>query len=203
MNHENCVNRNVPLPSRLLDLGRLSDWKEIRLQKTGGAQGHHAALSHSWGRSGHFTTSRDSIAARKEGIKIGELPRTSRDAVEIVKRLGLRYLWIDSLCLCQVDVEDWARESAKMAAVYSNSFITIAADGAKDNSEGLFSRRSVRRHVPVRLSSHNGSSISLLTFLLSSNKEAFSWRYVEMWGEPLSERAWALQERLLPKRVLH
>jgi hypothetical protein len=52
----------------------------------------------------------------------------------------MRYLWIDSLCICQDDSEDWERESANMAAVYSNSYLTIAATNAKNNAVGCLTR---------------------------------------------------------------
>jgi hypothetical protein len=136
--HEDCKPSSLPLPSRLLDLEGCKDPKEIKLQDTGGANGHYAALSHCWGCKGQFTTSHASIAARKEGIKIEGLSRTFRDAVEIVRRMGIRYLWIDSLSILQDDAEEWACESANMAAVYSNSYLTVAAAHAKDGSGRFF-----------------------------------------------------------------
>jgi Heterokaryon incompatibility protein (HET) len=197
------VASNLPLPSRLLDLEGCSNRNEIRLQETGGLHGHYAALSHSWGRIGHFTTSRASIAARKEGIEIKELPKTFQDAMEIARRMGIRYLWIDSLCICQDDVEEWARQSAEMAAIYSNAYLTIAAAHTEDNSGGCFNRPSRRRHVPIQFTAPDSTSGQLLAFLLPSGKEALSQFYLELSSEPLTKRAWALQERLMAQRILH
>lgn len=36
-----------------------------------------------------------------------ELPKTFFEAVAIVRNLNIRYLWIDTLCIVQDDLEDW------------------------------------------------------------------------------------------------
>lgn len=35
-----------------------------------------------------------------------DLPKTGQDAVFIVRKLGFRYLWVDSLCIIQDDEDD-------------------------------------------------------------------------------------------------
>ena len=54
-------------------------------------------------------------------------PKAFIDAVHITRRLGVPYLWIDALCIVQDSVDDWEAESAKMASIYANAYITIAA----------------------------------------------------------------------------
>ncbi|KAG4433188.1 hypothetical protein IFR05_011323 [Cadophora sp. M221] len=77
------------------------------------------------------------------------------DAIEVAKRLGLRYLWIDSVCIIQDDEEDWERESSKMADVYQNSYITIAATCAADSSVGMFSiARAIHHPRLINYSQH-------------------------------------------------
>jgi hypothetical protein len=44
-----------------------------------------------------------------------------QDAISVTRALGIRYLWIDALCILQDSVKDWEQESANMAAVYTNS----------------------------------------------------------------------------------
>lgn len=41
------------------------------------------------------------LEAATNGIEINTLPKTFQDAVEATRRLGVRYLWIDSLCIIQ------------------------------------------------------------------------------------------------------
>ena len=64
------------------------------------------------------------------------LPRTIRDAMEVTRRLGYRFLWVDRLCIVQDDEATKPAHLASMAAIYGNSSITIIADNVGDD-EGL------------------------------------------------------------------
>jgi hypothetical protein len=48
-------------------------------------------------------------------IRVSLLPQTFQDAIHIAQRLGVNYLYIDSLYILQDSVEDWQREAATMA----------------------------------------------------------------------------------------
>jgi hypothetical protein len=61
-----------------------------------------------------------------------------RDAVRVAETLGLRYLWIDRLCIIQDDGEDWARESSQMFNIYEGAVLTISADGSTSVWDGIF-----------------------------------------------------------------
>lgn len=65
------------------------------------------------------------------------LPRTIRDAVDFVSRLGERLLWVDALCLIPDDPLDIQRGTTVMDLIYGNSILTIAAAGGKDADAGL------------------------------------------------------------------
>lgn len=69
---------------------------------------------------------------------MANLPKTFRDAVQITRALNIRYLWIDSLCIIQDDQRDWASEASQMGKYHLNSFLTLAADAARDGSQGYF-----------------------------------------------------------------
>jgi hypothetical protein len=70
------------------------------------------------------------------------LLRTIRDAIQFTRKLGIRYIWVDLLCIIQDDPENWAREAASMAQVYCNAYITIAATKSPDAEGGLFAKIS-------------------------------------------------------------
>src|SRR5438034_1924444 len=76
------------------------------------------------------------------------LPKTFQDAVLLTRALGVRYLWIDSLCIIQDDEKDWKRENPKMGEVYQYATITIAAAHARDSSEGCFYEEPCVTFVP-------------------------------------------------------
>src|SRR6266536_1884384 len=76
-------------------------------------------------------------------IALDDLPNTFRDASKICKRLGVRYLWDDCLCIIQDSKEDWQVESAKMDNTYRNAWCSIAATKAQDLSGGCFTERAL------------------------------------------------------------
>ncbi|KAK8013124.1 hypothetical protein PG991_009395 [Apiospora marii] len=65
------------------------------------------------------------------------LPELFRDAARVTKNFGLQYLWIDAICIIQDSAEDWVAEASKMAEVYGNAYLTIAADSSGDAFQGL------------------------------------------------------------------
>jgi len=74
----------------------------------------------------------------EEGISFGDLPKKLQDTMEFAQGVGIKYVWIDSLCIIQGNGQDWHSEAAKMGEVYRNAAFVVAASGAKDSSEGLF-----------------------------------------------------------------
>lgn len=140
------------------------------------------------------------MQARRSGIALREIPRTFRDAVMIARRLGLRYLWIDSLCICQDDSEDWARESGLMADVYSNAYVVIAANRSSDCDGGCFHERAPRQKA-VQVPTMGRRENVYMTRLFPSDHG--HWPNIDFSKEPLSERGWALQERTMAQRTLH
>jgi hypothetical protein len=99
------------------------------------------------------------MANRLSGIKLTDLPPTLRDAVLVTRALGIRYLWVDSLCIIQGDLRDWERESGKMANIYRNSFLTICAVQGQSCLSG-FLHRELPKQVNIPFTSTIDCSIS-------------------------------------------
>jgi hypothetical protein len=133
-----CRAAKSTLPTRVVYVGDGS--REPYLYETSREDALYTALSHCWGgkKNIHLTTKTADLEIRGESIPISTLPKTFADAVLLTRKLGIKYIWIDSLCIIQDDAEDWVRESARMAEVYQNAALTISADGAADGSQGLF-----------------------------------------------------------------
>lgn len=53
----------------------------------------------------------------KQKVFFNDLPKTFQDAVTICVALDINYIWIDSLCILQDSLEDWAVQGSKMAQV--------------------------------------------------------------------------------------
>ncbi|KAH6713366.1 heterokaryon incompatibility protein-domain-containing protein [Leptodontidium sp. MPI-SDFR-AT-0119] len=133
------------LPTRLVDVGPPgSNVEPCLVETTGHPDGQWVALSHCWGevQNHPLKTTRDNLVERLAGIPPSSMPKSFMDAVAVTKALGLRYIWIDSLCIIQEDEDDWLAESKHMGSVYEEAVLTIAASSAENSTKGLFIRRS-------------------------------------------------------------
>ena len=70
------------------------------------------------------------------------MPKTYQGTVTIVKALGFRYLWIDSLCIVRDSGDNRRTECAQMDKIYADAVLTTAADGP-DASSGFLSSRQL------------------------------------------------------------
>ncbi len=141
------------VPSRLLALPISSppknDERIVKLVPSSalGAQTQYLALSHQWGGP-EFPLPRTLESNledhTKHGIPYDNLPKTFRDAIDVTIALGYGYLWIDSLCIVQDSSEDWKKEARRMAIIYDNAILTIAAMDAENSSQGLFPTKASR-----------------------------------------------------------
>lgn len=143
-NHEACRKEHIamawntsqpPLPSRVLEVGQ-QEGDVIRLKHSKGSTGRYICLSHCWGQNPTLMLTKANLSTLSNGISKKDLQAVYRDAIEFCKRLGVKYIWIDSLCIVQDDANDWALESAKMASYYGQCYICLAATSAADHDEG-------------------------------------------------------------------
>ncbi|KAK5745333.1 hypothetical protein LTR17_001494 [Elasticomyces elasticus] len=179
------------VPTRLLELTPTKRHPTIRLVNTADLQEgsvFYTTLSHCWGHTLNFELLRNNARRLRTAIPWNSLPRTFQDAAIVTARLGVRYLWIDSLCIMQDDKDDWAKEASRMSAVYTNSVLNLAADASRDSHGGLFRRREPRL---------------VHSFFVPSVHPRLDEReylcYANSWDEDvektqLSSRAWVLQE---------
>lgn len=101
----------------------------------------YICLSHCWGRKRHFQLTNETIQQLRAGVRKSILAKNFQDAILITRFLGIRYLWIDALCILQDSVSDWEQESARMGQYYKYSWITIAAGMSEDGESGFLGRR--------------------------------------------------------------
>ncbi|CAG9974982.1 unnamed protein product, partial [Clonostachys byssicola] len=91
----------------------------------------YIALSYCWGppeKAKHqLKTETSTLKNRLQQIPFLTLPKIHQDSVRICRALGVRYLWIDSLCIIQDDKADWDHEAERMGNVYANAYLTICA----------------------------------------------------------------------------
>jgi len=177
------------LPTRVLDLSDGS----VKLLESQGKRAFYAALSYCWGGAEFITSATTSIEAHKTGITIESLPQVFLDAIRIARDLGLQYSWINSLCVLQDSPEDWQLEASRMAQVYSNSYITLAASRSPNPHQGFLTPRRDRINIENVL--RKGALVDCYAAMKLEHK-SMDLRH------PLSTRGWAYQEHQLSKRVL-
>ncbi|MCJ1357367.1 MAG: hypothetical protein MMC33_007363 [Icmadophila ericetorum] len=203
-NHSSCeTNFSQPLPERLLDIGPMDEAKDpfLYISKTNEA-GKYAAFSHVWGNTRALRTNIANFEAHQKGISLDQLPRSFRDVVIVTRFLGIRYLWIDALCIIQDSPEDWQTECANMANIYKNSYITIAATDSPNTEAGFLDERCITSppqtcRIPyINCEGNQAGSMSIR--LREEYNELHSSDVV-----PLTTRAWVLQEKLLSSRILY
>ncbi|KAJ1327033.1 HET domain-containing protein [Microdochium nivale] len=220
--HDCVSNEDMPFPSRLVDVG-INDGV-VRVVETKGQHGKYLCLSHCWGPLQIITTTTATYDQRKTGISLDDLSQTFRDAVLLTRRLGVQYIWIDSLCIIQDSLTDWQMESAQMASIYSNAYLTLAATKSSSGAGGfytdtptteisgttpegekysIFFRQRIDHHLEatktgvetVMSSDRNGTD---------SNRTGYEFAgHATLENHPLLTRAWVYQERLLSRRLLH
>lgn len=162
--------------------------------------GPYATLSHCWGRQLTFRTlTTDNMIAWGERIPPEELAPTFLHAIKVTARLGIRYLWIDSLCILQKgdgSAEDWKEHTATMLWIYACAILNISADRATRGEEGFLGARN-NNYVQPALAYGSSSGGSLYQIVdLSFARQSLA-------ESPIAKRGWVLQERLLSPRILH
>lgn len=214
--HDICSRRspteNVDwYPTRLLDLDAFpSTSRQVKLVLSAETkfQGAYMTLSHRWGLGRVFTLTAENQHELMESISLDLLPKTFVDAMEVARKLGVRYLWIDSLCIIQSgkgSKDDWEHESSLMHEVYNRAYCNIAATAAANPTVGLFFERP------------NVQAPSRITVEWTGDGDDLRWKQfhgqytiidANIWASqvtlsPLMQRAWVFQERTLAPRVLH
>ncbi|EGS19885.1 putative chromosome transmission fidelity protein [Thermochaetoides thermophila DSM 1495] len=177
----------------LLDLGvDPSESAPIRLIESAGKNGRYVTLSYCWGKAKFLKTTKDNYTRHKQGILFADLPRTFQHTIRVCRALGVRYLWIDALCIIQDDSQDWAAESVRMADVYQKSFFTLSATWGDSPDCGLFQdfdTASESRIGPVALRQVVHPTLTHITH----HENEF----------PVLTRGWCYQEHLLSRRILY
>lgn len=67
-----------------------------------------------------------SLQAFQDGIALEDLPGTLRDAVEVTRAMGIKFLWVDALCILQDSEANVSHELARMQHYYRNALLATS-----------------------------------------------------------------------------
>ncbi|KAK4182103.1 heterokaryon incompatibility protein-domain-containing protein [Podospora australis] len=219
--HGRCPrNINSALPRRILDLGDNPALKSIHLLVDSDFPAAYATLSHCWGTTQPLKLTNVTLHKFQSGINFDDLPRTFQHAITATLALGLRYLWIDSLCIIQDSKQDWEEQCAQMCRIYRDSFVTIAGPAAGGCHARFLHQRPMGAKATFDVKGRDGVDVKV-TFTQGSNFDKSDFDDYEQGDpqagsleldtngavsereQPLLQRAWVLQERLLSSRILY
>jgi hypothetical protein len=127
------------MPTRIIDVGDPANGKAIRLIYTQGMREQYIALSYCWGviASDILTLNAKTHQSMTYAIRESDLSKTHKEVLQLARAFGIRYVWIDALCIIQGDADDWERESKTMADVYGNATLTVIAGRSADSRKGF------------------------------------------------------------------
>ncbi|KAK0713433.1 heterokaryon incompatibility protein-domain-containing protein [Lasiosphaeria miniovina] len=213
-NHPKCrpVERSRPAPrppTRLIDVGTiakpLARLLDTQASSPASVPYKYAALSHPWGPEPHFCTFSSTLDQHKQRIPVerSDFPATFRDAIATTRELGLRHLWIDSICIVQGPDGDFGVESKRMEDVFSSAYCVIAASRARGQTDGFQGPRKQRQFLELPVKNAGAAAGGQ-----GGTGRLFVCQFIDDFGEhvlnsPLSRRGWVLQERALARRSIY
>lgn len=152
----------------------------------------YAALSYVWGKIKSPVLSLKAnreILEAPDGLLEFNTPRTIREAIDVVRSLGLRYFWVDSLCIIQDDPDYQMQQIKAMDKVYQSAALTIVATSGNSADDSLLAESTQPK---VHIEEIQGLK------LMARNKP-FDWAVV---GTTWDTRGWCYQEKMLSARIL-
>lgn len=195
---------DAPLPSRCVEvLGE----RKVCLSQTDNQKGAYITLSHRWeDDTGKCSTTTENYNAHRAEVPFSDLTKTFQDAILVAHRIGIRYLWIDSICIIQEGDGglDWKKESEKMAQYYQHSIFTLAAVRGRGQA-GLFSNESQlgdRTLIRLPYRDRSGNKRGYMYLYLIDHDLSTSYGK-EIRGNELFGRGWVYQEQMLSRRLLY
>jgi hypothetical protein len=218
-------------PTRLLSIVDPSNIQgsRVHLIETHDTVYSYATLSYCWGRSGdEWLCNTHNLDRYLCDIDRKSLPATILDCIVIAANLGIRYIWIDALCIIQDSDSDWATESSKMGGIYHGSLLTIAAAASSHSNGGCFNKTSRPRFsedisksnlstdlkaqyprsdlVGFESALQDGSKSRL--YFVTGKSDPYYFAHDDVYGQevihgPLARRAWVFQEQMLSRRIIY
>ncbi|KAM7210750.1 HET domain containing protein [Rhypophila decipiens] len=213
--HPSCLSIQAPqLPTRVIDVGIGPHSATARIFVPERIEADYIALSHCWGGNIETKLTSKTIVAWQDSLPCEELPVNFKDAITITRELGIRYLWIDSLCILQDSAHDWEVESAKMGRIYGDSTLTISAVAARSSKAGILvpsTEASRATDSPIPLPLNQPPAQDSLHPITHDPDMEIQVKHRDLEEEdlytlhthgPLNRRGWCLQESILSPRVL-
>ncbi|KAK0745512.1 heterokaryon incompatibility protein-domain-containing protein, partial [Schizothecium vesticola] len=196
------------LPRRVIGISADEPTPCCLYQSQDGERAEYATLSYCWGTGAQqLTTTSSNLTDHLTALPSG-LGRTILDAIHVCRKIGMRFLWVDALCIIQDDDDDKIDQIARMGSIYKCSTLTIVAACAEKVTDGFL------RSDPFRSEAYTSMApppalphFELPVFI---DESTFGTTYLRFENldrtyasdEPLFKRGWTFQELMLSPRAL-
>ena len=177
---------------------QLTELPKDKINRRFGDVPQYVALSYVWGTAPAYRTVLGNVMQHRMhgGLDrvFHQLPKVIQDAIDLVRRLGIQFLWIDALCIIQDSARSWKLNAYNMDLIYGNAAFTICAADGPSATTGL---RAMHEETGT------GSKDQLIADCTDDVRLVVS-RPPEMYikSSRWNTRAWTFQERLLSRRCL-
>ncbi|QDS76083.1 hypothetical protein FKW77_006097 [Venturia effusa] len=141
--------------------------------------GEYVALSYVWG----------SVVPEKNALQNHRLPQTIEDAITVTREIGIKYLWVDALCIEQENTPEKFKQLSIMDVIYQCATVTIIALSGEDSSTGLPGVSATTPRAPQGYESIQGKKLLTIFPMLMQDME----------GTKYPTRAWTMQESMLTR----
>jgi hypothetical protein len=195
--HRVCSMSEQPfVPTRLIEVSQSTNGYQLRLvQGITLEKARYSALSYCWGGKQEKQLTDENLQTYEQGIPWTDLPNTLKDAATATYRIGLRYLWIDSMCIIQNDPVDKPNEIRQMAQIYTHAHFTVVDMRGHSAGDGFLHART----LPSGTSAFRYRSTSDLCHQVAFQ---FQGALDSEDDKVLETRGWALQEYVLSRRLI-
>lgn len=198
--HPKCKTEQNFMPSRILHIDKIetSGEFEVLIEQTHDLVQPFVALSYCWGGDQPYKTTKSRMESDNLCLQYGKLAKSVQDAIRVTLSLGLRYLWVDALCIIQDDEDDKIEQIIEMPRIYNQACVTIFAARSDRATKGfldeidLVNTTQLAVRLPFRCPDQYATVGSAYITHIEDSAEY----------EPIHFRAWTLQERYLSNRCL-
>jgi hypothetical protein len=196
-----CAGASIATRHPITDILLIDAVDECIVKSSSSSCSRYACLSYVWGNANTCCLTRQNYdqLTTKGSLAKAPLPATIRDAITVTHQMGLRYLWVDAICIIQDDKAHQELQIAQMAGIYAHSLFTITAvsgDNANAGLPGLHPGTRVTTTQEV-IKTPCGSLIPVIDFLdyytTGHRRVSYSTWY---------SRAWTMQEQMFSRRKL-
>lgn len=155
----------------------------------------YICLSYVWGEAKPLRLSSANMKrlVRPGGLgrRWADVPRTFRDAISVSKAIGVRYVWIDALCIQHDDKKNLAHQIGNMDLIYRDAVLTIVSVTSNANSSIPGVHQNSRDIKTIQFEDGDMKLVCARPSLADAIR-----------GSAWESRGWTLQEKFFSKRLL-